>query len=54
MSEYATITAEMRTAADLLAKFNRLYAVDFEAGEWSPKLLRTEADHLDRPISEES
>lgn len=45
--DYDGLTAEMRSAADLLEKFNRLYAVDGGAGEWSPNLLRKEADYLD-------
>jgi len=47
MSDYIDLAAEMRSAADLLEKFNRLYAVDGGAGEWSPNLLRKEADYLD-------
>jgi len=52
-SEYTGLTDEMRRAADLLEKLNRLYAVDPITGEWSPRLLRAEADHLDRPITGE-
>lgn len=48
--DYQGVTSQMRLAADLLEKFNHLYAVDRGAGEWSPNLLRTEADYLDRPI----
>lgn len=48
------LAAEMRSAADLLEKFNRLYAVDGGAGEWSPNLLRKEADYLARPIPGEA
>jgi len=47
VSDYIDLAAEMRSAADLLEKFNRLYAVDGGAGEWSPNLLRKEADYLD-------
>lgn len=50
-SEYAGLTDQMRTAAALLEKLNRLYAIeDPTTGEWSPTLLRDEADRLDRPI----
>ncbi len=42
-----SVADEMRSAADLLEKFNRLYAVDNAAtGEWSPQLLREQADYL--------
>ena len=50
MSDYIDLPAEMRSAADLLEKFNRLYAVDGGAGEWSPNLLRKEADYLARRL----
>lgn len=50
MSDYIDLAAEMRTAAVLLEKFNRLYAVNVNTGEWSPDTLRTEATYLDRPI----
>lgn len=49
--DYQSIPDQMRVAAALLEKFNRLYAVnDPELGEWSPKLLRAESDYLARPI----
>ena len=48
--DYAGLTDEMRRAADLLDRLNGLYACTPNC-EWSPSLLRTEAEHLDRPIS---
>ena len=54
MSDYADLSAQMRAAAELLEKFNHLYAVDHGAGEWSPNLLRKEADYLARPIPGEA
>lgn len=45
--DYDGLTAEMRSAADLLERLNRLYAVDPNASYWSPQLLRKEADYLD-------
>lgn len=46
-----SVAEEMRQAADLLEKFNRLYAVDNTAtGEWSPQLLREQADYLGATI----
>ena len=38
--------AEMRSAADLLEKFNTAYEGNMY--RWSPELLRYEADYLER------
>ena len=51
---YQNVTSQMRLAAELLEKFNHLYAVDSGAGEWSPNLLRKEADYLAGPIPGEA
>lgn len=50
MSDYLDLADEMRAVAEKLEKFNKLYAVDGGAGEWSPNLLRKEAEYLARPI----
>ncbi len=44
----ALTIAEMRSAADLLEKFNDLYEYHRLNGDWSPKSLRYEADYLER------
>lgn len=47
-----TLTDEIRQAADIIERLNRLYGyIDAQTGEWSPKQLRKEADYLDKPVA---
>lgn len=54
-SGYEGLSDEMRRAADTLERLNRLYAIgNTVLGQWSPQLLRSEADQLDRSIPGEA
>jgi hypothetical protein len=46
-----SLVSQMRSAAEALATFNRLYGRDEGTGQWSPQALKQAADDLDRPIS---
>lgn len=43
----AVLADELRTAATLLEKFNDLYSFHRIHGNWSPHMLRHEADYLE-------
>jgi len=46
-----SLTDELRQAADILEKIGRLHGYTTpEAGEWSARQLRKEADYLDKPV----
>ena len=47
-----TLTDELRQAADIIEKLGRLHGYTTpEAGEWSARQLRKEADYLDKAIT---